>query len=247
MKNIRYLIAVLSAVLLLVIVGGGSLNNVHLSYLRYLGKDTVLLHNSTGSGATGFLIKGKSGKYHIMTNGHVCGLQENGKLIALYRGDAYVVDVESKYPYNDLCAVSAPKLVSSSFSIARSREYGESAYSIGHPLLEPLSIAVGELSGPVVISVLLGYNIPDDQCSGPTYENVSQSANPLARLFGIKSACVRHLEADASTLSIQPGNSGSAVVNIWGNVIAVVFAANESGTRSYMVPLSHLKTFIEGL
>jgi S1-C subfamily serine protease len=242
----RYLITILSALLIVVILSSGALNNVHLAYLRHLGKDTVLLHNSKGSGATGFLVKGKSGKYHIMTNGHVCGLQEDGKLIALYRGDAYIVDVESKYPYNDLCAVSAPKLVSSALSIARSREYGESAYSIGHPLLEPLSVSVGELSGPVNISIILGYNVPKEDCSGPTYEIVTQ-LNPLAALFGIKSACVRHLDADASTIAIQPGNSGSPIVNIWGHVIAVAFAANESGTRSYTVPLSNLKSFMEGL
>lgn len=246
MKNIRYLLAILSALLLLVIIGGGSLNNVHLAYLRYLGKDTVLLRNSTGAGASGFLIKGKSGKYHIMTNGHVCGLQENGKLLATYRGNTYVVNVESKYPYNDLCSVSAPSTTNSALTVARSREYGESAYSIGHPLLEPLSVAVGELSGGVIISIVTGYNIPKEQCSGPTYEIVTD-LGPMAAFFGIKSACVRHLEADASTISIQPGNSGSPIVNIYGHVIAVAFAANESGTRSYTVPLSNLKKFMEGL
>lgn len=242
----KYLIAVLSAVLLLTIIGGGVLNNAHLSYLRYLGKNTVLLRNSTGAGATGFIIKGKSGKYHIMTNGHVCGLQEDGKLFAIYQGDVYVVTVESKYPYNDLCSVSAPSKINSSFKIARSRVYGESAYAIGHPLLEPLTVAVGELSGRVVIQILAGYNIPKDECSGPTYE-FNDSLNPLAAFFGIKSVCIRHLEADASTLSIQPGNSGSPIVNIYGHVIGVAFAANESGTRSYIVPLSNLVSFIEGL
>lgn len=246
MKNIRYLLAILSALLLLTIIGSGSLNNVHLSYLRYLGKDTVLLKNSTGAGASGFLIKGKSGKYHIMTNGHVCGLQENGKLIALYRGDKYVVTVESKYPYNDLCSISAPDTVKSALTVAKSREYGESAYAVGHPLLEPLSVSVGELSGGVIISIVTAYNVPKEQCAGPTYELVTD-LGPMAAFFGIRSACVRHLEADASTISIQPGNSGSPIVNIYGNVIAVVFAANESGTRSYAVPLSHLKTFMEGL
>jgi S1-C subfamily serine protease len=246
LKQIKFLLAVLSSLLILVIVGGGALNNAHLGYLRYLGKDTVLLRNSTGAGATGFLIKGKSGKYHIMTNGHVCGLQENGKLLAYYRGDTYVVTVESKYPYNDLCAISAPTTVKSAFKIAKSRQYGESAYAIGHPLLEPLTVAVGELSGGVVVSVLAGYNIPESECSGPTYE-FNDKLNPLAALFGIQSECIRHLEADASTLSIQPGNSGSPIVNIYGHVIAVVFAANESGTRSYAVPLSNLSEFVEGL
>ena len=249
MKNIKYLIAVLSILLVSVVgsvFGTSILNNVHLKYLRYLGKDTVLIRNSTGAGATGFLIKGKSGKYHIMTNGHVCGLQENGKLLATYRGDTYVVNVESKYPFNDLCSISAPGQVSSGFTIAKSREYGESAYSIGHPLLEPLSVAAGELSGPVTVSILVGLNLPKEQCQGVTYE-YKDDLGGLAALFGINSACIRHLEAEASTLSIQPGNSGSPVVNIYGHVIAVVFAANESGTRSYLVPLSNLAEFIEGL
>ena len=144
-----------------------------------------------------------------------------------------------------ICALFPHQVLLNPHSVsAKSRQYGESAYVIGYPLLEPLTVAVGELSGRVTVSVLVGYNIPQADCSGPTYE---YRLNPLAALFGIQSACIRHLESDASTLSIQPGNSGSPVVNIYGHVIGVVFAANESGTRSYIVPLSNLLEFVEDL
>ena len=224
--------------------GVGTLTNLHNAYLRTLSQWTVLIHNSHGSGATGFLVKGKSGKKYIMTNGHVCGLQEDGKVFVYYGGDEYRLRVIKMYEDNDLCAIEAPNTAGNTAKVARSFSIGESAYAIGHPLLEPKSITLGELSGPVDISVMVAQNVLKEQCTGPTYEFIDLGDNPLAAMMGLLNVCIRHLTAEASTAVILPGNSGSAVVNIYGNVIGVAFAANEYGTRSYIVPLSNLKEFL---
>ena len=50
------------------VFGVGILSNIHSVYLRTLSHWTVLIHNSAGSGATGFIAKGKSGKKYIITN-----------------------------------------------------------------------------------------------------------------------------------------------------------------------------------
>ena len=233
--------------LYLYLFGVSALTNVHNAYLRLLSSKTVLLHNSSGSGATGFIAKGKSGKKYIITNGHVCNLNENGKLFAIYKDDEYVVKVVKQYQYNDLCAIEAPQSAGMAAHIAGSFKEGESAYAIGHPLLEPTTVTLGELSGPVQISVMVAKNVTKEQCSGDTYRFIDLSGTLASMLFGFDSVCVRDLEAEAGTIAILPGNSGSPVVNIYGSIIGVAFAANEYGTRSYVVPLDDLKDFLSSL
>lgn len=250
MKRLSLLLVSLGVAILIFvnsIFGVSVLNNLHLSYLRNLGKDVVLIHNLTGSGATGFLVKGKSGKIYIMTNNHVCGLEKSGTILVNYRGDTYVSEVVKRYPMNDLCVMSAPGTATKVFGIARSYTLGETASAIGHPLLEPLSLSSGELSDTITVTITIQYNGTKEECSGPTYTYHEDDLPLIAKIFGINTACTRSVEANTSSIVIQPGNSGSPITNIWGNVVGVVFAANESGTRSYAVPLHDLKSFLDTL
>ncbi len=220
--------------------GFGVLENAHLSYLRYKMQDTVILHNGAGSGGTGWVTSStKSGMTVIITNGHVCELGKQGRFYALYKGENYPVRVLTVYPNHDLCAVEAPYNATGGYGIARSFDQGESVYTLGHPLLEPDSITKGELSGVYKVQILMGIDIP---CVGIGFTEIPTEG--LASLFG-RTFCVRELESQASTVNILPGNSGSCTVNIYGRVVAVAFAANESGTRSYHVPLKDLKAFLE--
>ncbi len=226
--------------------GTSILQNYHLKYLRSLGENVVLIRNLAGSGATGFLVKGKSGKIYVMTNNHVCELEKSGTILGTYKDDVYVLNVIKRYQYNDLCVMSAPSTATKGFKVAKSYELGETAYALGHPQLEPLSLSVGELSDIITIEIAVGYNVAPDQCSGPTY-NYHTDVPEIAKFFGIFSVCVRKLDANTSSISIAPGNSGSPILNIYGNVVAVAFAGNESGSRSYHVPLSDLKDFLNSL
>ncbi len=223
------------------------LNNLHQKYLRNLGSNVVLIHNLAGSGATGFLIKGKSGKLYTMTNNHVCELEKSGTILGTYRDDVYTLNVIKRYLYHDLCVMSAPETAKSGLSVAKSYDLGDSAYALGHPLLEPLSLSQGELSDIITIDIMVKVNGTPEECSGPGYHYHKDDIPTMMHFFGIYTTCMRSLEANTSSISIEPGNSGSPVLNIWGNVVAVVFAANESGTRSYHVPLRFLKDFLNGL
>lgn len=224
------------------------LNNIHNAYIRILSRGVVMLTNSAGnSGATGFIVKGKSGKKYIMTNNHVCGLAENGLLRAVSTsGEVFLVTKVKSYTYNDLCALEAHVPLGLAVNIASSVDLGEATWVIGHPLLEPRSVAVGELSGTIFITMVVSANPKPDECNTPTYSIVDTSETVLG-IFGVSSVCTRRLEAVASTMSIQPGNSGSPAVNLYGSVVAVAFAANEAGSRSYFVPLSDLKNFLNEL
>lgn len=215
-------------------------------YLRLLANWVVKITNTEGnSGATGFVVKGKSGEKYIMTNGHVCDLGKKGPLYANYRGERFPIEPYKYYVWNDLCAMKAHRPLGLSVNIANQTILGEETYVIGHPLLEPLSSASGELSGTAYIQVAVSENPAPGECVGPTYTRFSTEGT-LYQLFGINELCVRTLEAIASTMSIQPGNSGSPAVNIYGSVVAVAFASNGSG-RSYFVPLADLKEFLEQL
>lgn len=248
-KLSRNLIILGSALLLYVsaIFGTSVLGNLHLRYLRSLGDNVVLIRNLSGSGATGFLVKGKSGRIYVMTNNHVCELEKSGTILGTYQDDIYVLNVIKRYEFNDLCVMSAPRTAKKTLKVARSYNLGETAYALGHPQLEPLSLSVGELSDEITISITMGYNVSPEECVGPTYKLHTDDLPPVAQFFGIFNACVRSMPANTSSIVIAPGNSGSPILNIYGNVVAVAFAANESGTRSYHVPLSDLKDFLSEL
>lgn len=247
LKKSGYILAALGitvAVVLSLIFTVPVLNNFHLGYLRTSSDWTVKILSLMGQGgATGFITTADSGREVIITNGHVCDLAINGTLVALYGRDYYLVQVIKYYQMNDLCAVTAPSTAGRTASIASGFTNGEKSFAIGHPLLEPLSVTDGELSGPVKVSIVVGVNPPEGKCTGPTYEVYDMTGSFLS-VLGINTLCIRNLLSEASTIPILPGNSGSAVVNIYGNVIGVAFAANESGVRSYVVPLSDLKQFL---
>lgn len=215
-------------------------------YIRYKMKDVVKITNTEGAGGTGWVTSStQSGKTVVITNAHVCELQENGKVFVEYRDDVFLLPVLTVYKKNDLCAITAPNFISGGLDIANGVTEGERVYTTGHPLLEPRTTSAGEYSGKVVIPITR-LNIKKEQCSGEGFRFIGPSELPeIARIFGIESVCIRFIKAQSSTIIILPGNSGSPDLNIWGNVVGVAFATQE--TRSYHVPLEDLKDFLGSL
>ncbi len=228
-----------------VFFGTSILGNLHSQFIRYKSKEVVTLLNEDGGGGTGFLIKGKSGKLYILTNRHICRSTKSGLLKVLYGKETSVVSIIEEYTDNDLCLVQAPLTAKSSLKLARSVKLGEKAYAVGHPLLEAITVTEGELSSYMSIPMQIAENVTPDQCKGVYNRIVDLSDNPFALAFGVFNICIQDIQCNSSTIPILPGNSGSPVLNIWGNVIGVVFAANESGVHSYIVPLIVVMEFLE--
>jgi len=220
------------------------LNNVHLSYIRYQSKDIVKLLNERGGGGTGFVVAGKSGKIYILTNRHICKSTELGMLQAIYRNDTYIVKIIKRYEFNDLCLVEAPSTATSGLKVASNVAMGERAYAVGHPLLEGITVTQGELSTYTIIEMPLGQSVDPKTCTGFGMRLIDLSDNPFAVAFGITNICVQSYTCNSSTISIQPGNSGSPVLNIYGHVIGVAFASNEAGSHSYIVPRTDVEDFL---
>lgn len=218
--------------------GSSYMEQVHNNFLRARGSEVVLIQNSSGNGATGFTVQGRSGTTVIMTNNHVCELAENGYLFVTYKENRYVLHTIKSYLYNDLCAIEAPR-GAGHLSLARKAAVGDVAYIVGHPLLEPLTLTQGEISGQVNIEIQVMKG--EEDCKGPTY-----NWEVVDSVWGEFMSCERKLASWATTATILPGNSGSPVVNNYGNVIGVAFAGY-NGVRGYAVPFEDLADFLKEL
>lgn len=191
-------------------------------------------------GGTGFLVNTPSGNTFILTNNHVCGLSNEAGMLLIDR--EYYAQIVANSPDHDLCLIYNP-LNLEGISMAADSKDGQNIYIVGHPLLEPLALIKGQISGTMDIPVFIGYNLP---CNGKNDKNIDLSEDPLAAFFGVVSACIRTYEAQATTANILPGNSGSPVVNHEGRLVGVAFAGREDGPgRGYIVPLSYIQKFLE--
>lgn len=192
------------------------------------------------SGGTGFLVKAPSGNVYVLTNGHVCGLSKNGGPVFLRtsNGDVFVKKVLAVYSNHDLCLVESPE-GSSGLTVAKSVRDGENVSIIGHPLLQPYTQLRAQISGELDITVFVGLDVP---CEGTGYEKIPLDPFLSFITGGGTYACIRTLNAFALNANVLPGNSGSPVVNKYGEVVAVVYAGGEG--RGYAVPLQEVKDFL---
>jgi len=207
-----------------------------------VGNNVVEIRDPGGikGGGTGFLVNTPSGNTLILTNNHVCGLANEGGMLLIDR--EYYAQVVANSPDHDLCLVSNP-LNWEGIDVASDSRDGQNVYIVGHPLLDPTALVKGQISGTVSIPIVIGLNLP---CTGKDDKKYDTDPNSLENLFGIKSYCVHTYEAQATTVNILPGNSGSPVVNHDGKVVGVAFAGREDGPgRGYIVPLSYIIKFLE--
>jgi S1-C subfamily serine protease len=213
-----------------VFFGTSILRNLHLQYIGYLSKDVVTLLVNSGGGGTGFVTTSKSGKIYILTNDHICRAARDLPMVAIYRGDKYIVNKIKSYEDNDLCLVEAPSTAKSGFRLANWSALRDRAYAVGHPLLEEITVTEGELSTNLTIEMPIGYNFDPKDCAGKRQRLIESDPEDLfAVIFGVRNMCFQSLDVQSATIPILPGNSGSPVLNMWGSVVAVIFAGNDTG------------------
>lgn len=225
-----------------VIYGALITPELHNHYLRWeVGESVVqVLSMTSEGGGTGFAIQGASGKNYIMTNRHVCEAQANGTIrvriregYTIYRRVVYMDRV------HDLCLVEGVVGLAP-LSIGSDQNKGDLMYVVGHPGLRQLTTSVGEYIGRKGIELL--YDAPTrEQCPGRVFE-----LGPFQQIiYGMEFACLRRYEALATSAVIYGGNSGSPVVNRWGNLIGVAFAGSTEQERdNYVVPLYYVKRLL---
>ena len=236
-RNIKKVFQAIAIAGVILFVGINS-NQLHNDYLRSsVGSSTVQVLSPTGGGGTGFSVKAASGNLYIMTNKHVCEAGQKGwMLIKQDEGESVYKRIVYKDNKHDLCLIEGDKRFSP-LSLGYSPAKGEFIYVVGHPGLRQLTVSSGEYIGFSPVKLLDAVKTRKE-CRGEIYE-----LNPMEQFFyGIEFACIRTYVSYATTAVSYPGNSGSPVVNKYGNVIGVLFAgSNQQERDNYIVPLYEVK------
>jgi S1-C subfamily serine protease len=225
---------------------------MHEAYLfKTVSKNIVRLVNTAhNSGGTGFVVKAPSGKLYTLTNEHVCDLgKETGSLQAVIEPKSYLADnrfvslrIIEKAKDTDLCILEAvPGLTG--LTLGSQPEIGDNVNIVGHPFLEPRTLTRGQVTSFSFITIALDYNLPETECVDRGGASFAVN-DAVANFFGIMSICEKDVYAARTTASAFPGNSGSPVVNIYGNVVGALFAGNNATHFGYIVPLSSIKEFL---
>ena len=237
MKILKSLIRVLNyaVIALLLLVVSIEAPFVHKKYIRNIAEEsTVQIYGAKGTGS-GSHVTFKN-KTVILTNKHVCELADSSGFIEVERVDKIRVKrkVIKRDEKHDLCIIEGIKGVKG-ISIAKDAEIGETFYTLGHPRGDKLTVADGEYIGEEIIQ--LASPVVNGLCNG-RLEKVQ------VWFFEIE-LCVQDFESVQFSTPTYPGNSGSPIVNKYGNLVAVVFAGNpQIENMGFGVPLRFVKRFL---
>lgn len=209
---------------------------LHDRFLHSHKESVVRLVSPKGGSGTGFVIKVKNKKY-ILTNKHVCMMNKGGDLSALdQRGGDRIVKVLVASKHYDLCLMTSRQDLPN-LKFARSYEIFDNAAVLGHPLGLPITLEKGRLVSREVIQLRVSCN--------EKYDERKEVKGFLRLILGIDAICIKNFNSIRSNAAIYKGNSGSPMLNIWGNVNGVVFAGStEADHVGYLVPLEDVKRFL---
>ena len=216
--------------------------DLHHKYLRNeAGPASVMLLGKQGGGS-GFHVEAPSGKTYILTNAHVCGLAVKGriKVVSAAKNITTTRKVLQVYDSHDLCLVEPIEGIDG-LEVATSSNISDTIYVAGNPRLVPFSINKGEVIDRKIIEIVDSVNISGDECDG----KYIQLDGFAAMMYGFDSVCLKERDSIEANVISYAGNSGSAVVNGYGNVVAVLFAGDTSmPTDAYLVPLDFIQDFL---
>lgn len=239
----------------------------HDMYLRATVGSKVykIMADLRGGGGTGFQIKAPSGTSYIMTNSHVCQYIEDNdsadnKQTVLVVGDdgeyvkRRIVAISDK---TDLCLVEGMPGVEG-MSLGHEPDIGEHMVIVGHPHLKPVTLSAGDVIGTEDVQIMdfiikvkdnpfvemLVPTNPDGKCDMPKNQI---KAIPIPKELGggeIDVCLTNTMGAYMTAITIYPGNSGSPMVDFFGKVCGVAFAADGSDNYGYAVSFDDLQTFL---
>jgi len=201
-------------------------NNAKPSAVRILTDEG----NPMGSG---FVLDTPVGERVVVTNDHVCGDKKELRLrfTGLNNLETIAERIVTDYEL-DLCLIKVPNLIKNRVSplhLAKKLEDYSLAYAIGYPLEYDLTISHG-------FTMIMAHEeilSPEGKCE-----------DPIVSIFG--TFCVKKMYLMSSNVIIYPGNSGSAALNEYGEVIGVFNSGSSLTHWGNIIPLTDLKKFIKG-
>lgn len=198
-------------------------------------KDSVVMvgHAGRWGGGTGFVVEAPSGRKFLVTNNHVCAGDGDVLITGSSLERPLPARVIERLPHFDLCLVEAPANLPA-LKVGRESRVGDMALVVGHPYLRTLTLTFGPVRQK---SVSADFIIESDKCDG-----IGQSHKEVDTFIGPMTLCFQSIPADEILAASLPGNSGSPVLNLSGEVVGVVFAIDGAGT--YIVPLANLQLLL---
>lgn len=203
----------------------------------------VLDPRTLRSGSTGFFVKAKSGKTVIMTNEHVCHLGKDGQ-VSLKINDEdfrfYSAKIIEESATSDLCIIESPFQIDG-LTVASGVSQWEKIFVVGHPSLENLTLTEGQVTSFELIQLVLEVNTEKTACE----KRGGNFIQDVDAIFGEENFCIKKVFSARTTANVFPGNSGSPVVNKFGNVVGVLFAGNDTSHFGYFVPTIDVRKMLE--
>lgn len=206
-------------------------------YLRSHAASVPKLLKAGGGGGTAFFMEYK-GVQWLVSNRHVCDyVAENGSVVVEWdTGVQIKATVVEAHTTSDLCLLTTPYKAEHPFKLASGYELHEEVWSIGHPALYNNVVSEGRIFDKKPITLIASVG---QECLP------NQKAEKLNLFFFSVDVCMQDYMALHLSNVIHGGNSGSPLLNKWGNVVGVVFAGDSRTHYGMAVPLEELRAFLD--
>lgn len=215
----------------------------HRALLRHsIQKKSVMITNAQGNhGGSGVNIMTPKGNKYILTNAHVC--EVGGKEGIVYVQSDYeerVIPrkVIEKSGFTDLCLVEG--LPNADYiKVGKEPLPGDYMWVVGHPRLYPTTMSQGENIGPMFM-IVMDHIIEskEDKCNLPKNQIVW-----VDYFIWRVPVCTIAIVANQTNVTVQGGNSGSPIVDFYGNLVGLVFAGDEKGWAA-IITVADINKFI---